>query len=236
MKRPLVYLHGFAGTGDQLKRHLPEAIAPTLEGHGPFPACLSQGFEEAVSRLLDAPHFASPVHLIGYSMGGRIALALALQRPDLVSSLTLVGASPGPRSLPEREERRAWELSFVDLLEQKGLQEFLADWEKLPLFAREQLLPDDALNRVRRARREHRPEGLAHALRVLGHASMPDYRPRLLQLTMPVRLVVGALDTKFLLLAQEMAEAIPRASLHVVPGAGHNPLLETPDQVLTLLQ
>lgn len=265
MTPPLVLLHGFTGApeswGEVLELlNAPDgrpADAPTgilalhAIGHDGTPGTAGvTTFEDELDRLageLRARGVEDAAHLAGYSMGGRLALGLLVRHPDLFASATLIGASPGlpdrtEQGPPERDpaaERRAradWDETWARLLEAEGLSTFVAAWEALPMFASQGELPPDSLKRQRRIRRAHDPRGLARSLRVIGLGRMPDYRPRLGEIDVPVRLVVGERDAKFRGLASEMAALIPRAEIVVVEGAGHNVVLERPDTVARLLR
>ena len=180
------------------------------------------------------PHLG-PVHLCGYSLGARVALGLLVKHPELFSRATLLSVHPGLQSLAERQARAAADERWVEILHQDGLAEFLQKWEQQPLFATQAALPAAVLAAQEAVRRRHSSKGLARSLRTLGLAHMPDYWPALPALTLPVRLVVGALDEKFTALADRAAEILPHAEVTRLPGVGHNVLLEAPDAVCALL-
>ena len=108
-------------------------------------------------------------------------------------------------------------------------------WQAQPLFASQAQLPTLVLQQQQSARQQHYPQGLALALRALGLGHMPDFWPLLPQVRQPVQLVVGALDDKFVRLAEKALTLLPSATLHVVPGVGHNVVLEAPAAVAALL-
>lgn len=249
MTRPIVLLHGFTGSPaswDAVLRR-PGALTPAdartltpaLLGHDgtPGPAGV-ESFDDELDRLageIRAPGLAA-AHLVGYSMGGRLALGLLDRHPDLFASATLVGASPGLADPAEREARAARDEEWARLLDEEGLDSFVAAWEAVPLFETQARLPRDVLDHQRGIRRSHDPRGLARSLRVAGLARMPDYRPRLDRMTVPIRLVVGERDARFRALADEMAARLPAASLTLVPDAGHNVILERPAEIAALIR
>lgn len=241
--RRIVALHGFTGapeSWDAVRAALAPGVGmtcPPLVGHDPGDAIRSPTFEAEVDRLartLAGPD-AAGVELAGYSQGGRLAVGLLVRHRRRFAAATLIGASPGLGREAERRARRDADEKLGRRLEQEGLESFLDAWEKLPLFASQQHLPEAVLARQRAIRRRHRPEALARALRVLGLGRMPDYWPHLAELDIPVRLLVGELDTKFRRIAERMAELLPRGHLEVVPGVGHNLLLEAPERVAAAL-
>ncbi|MCB1058004.1 MAG: hypothetical protein KDD11_21090, partial [Acidobacteria bacterium] len=147
-----------------------------------------------------------PMHLAGYSLGGRLALGLLAAHPDRFSGATLIGTNPGLATEGDGTARRVGDETWARQLEDQGLDAFLDAWESQPLFATQS--PEQ-----RRCQRHLRARldapALAAALRALGLAEMPDYRSRLAALELPVTLVAGEADAKFAHLAREMAGLLP---------------------------
>ena len=166
--------------------------------------------------------------LVGYSMGGRIALYAALALPAIVERLVLIGASPGLADAAERERRRRDDEALADRIEAIGVTAFAEEWGAQPLFAGQ----DPRVAAAAHADRlRNTPDGLAAALRGLGTGVMTPLWGRLGELAMPVTLVAGERDAKFREIAERMAAALPAARLEVVPGAGHAVQLERPQAV-----
>jgi 2-succinyl-6-hydroxy-2,4-cyclohexadiene-1-carboxylate synthase len=198
-----------------------------LPGHGGS-AGVRVGFEEAAALLGGCGGRAA---YVGYSLGGRLCLRLALDRPELVRALVLLGPSPGIADPAARAERRAADEALAASIERDGVAAFLDQWLAGPLFA---TLPPERAGRGDRL--ANTPEGLAAALRLLGAGAQAPLWDRLAGLRCPTLLVAGALDGKFAALAAEMAAAIgPTAHLELVPGAGHAVHLERPAEVAALL-
>jgi 2-succinyl-6-hydroxy-2,4-cyclohexadiene-1-carboxylate synthase len=166
--------------------------------------------------------------LLGYSLGGRLALQFAVAAPDRLRRLVLESASPGLEGAAERRRRQADDAALADRIERDGLEAFVEFWERLPLFASQASLPDEARRRQRALRLQQRTNGLANSLRGMGTGAQPPLWSRLGTLPTPSLLVVGALDQKFLALGQQMAARLPDARLAVVPAAGHAVHLEQP--------
>jgi len=168
---------------------------------------------------------------VGYSQGGRLCLQLALDRPEVVHRLVLVSASPGIADATERVARVEADERLAQEIERDGVDAFLERWLALPLFAtlpRERSGIDD--------RKAHNTvEHLTYQLRVLGQGVQPSNWERLGELRMPVLLIAGQLDTKYVDIAQRMAERIADARVEIVPGAGHACHLEQPEHVAQLL-
>jgi 2-succinyl-6-hydroxy-2,4-cyclohexadiene-1-carboxylate synthase len=222
----VVLVHGFTQTlrsWDQVVDGLGEGtqvVRVELPGHGGS-ADHRLGFAEAAAAVGDAGGRAT---YVGYSMGGRLCLRLALDRPDLVTALVLVGASPGLADDPEREARREADHDLATEIEADGTAAFLERWLAQPLFAR--LRPSDE---ELAARRSNPPAGLASALRLLGTGAQEPLWDRLDQLIVPVLLVVGERDRKFLDIARRMIDLITSPTeLVIATGAGHAVHLEQP--------
>jgi len=167
----------------------------------------------------------------GYSMGGRLCLQLALDQPDVVERLVLVSASPGIADPSERAARREADERLAQSVEREGVRVFLERWLAQPLFAT--LSPDRA--GIDDREWHNTVESLTYQLRVLGQGAQPSNWERLGALGMPVLLIVGELDGKYVDVAHRMAAAIRDARVEVVADAGHACHLEQPDAVAHLI-
>ena len=223
----VVLLHGFTHTGaswEPVEAALGfEAIAPDIRGHGSASAVEPVTLEAVVGDVsaLAPGRFA----LVGYSMGGRIALHVGLALKDRVERLVLVGASPGIADAVERDARRASDERLAGEIERLSVEEFATRWAETPVLAGQ---PASVRARVAEDRLRNTPAGLARALRGLGTGALPPLWDRLGELTMPVALVVGERDEKFSAIAFRMAGAMADTSVVVVAGAGHAVHLEAP--------
>ena len=170
---------------------------------------------------------------VGYSMGARLCLRLALDRPELVERLVLLSGSPGIESAAERKTRRDDDELLALEVERNGVPAFVDRWLDQRLF---ETLPRDAAM-VEDRRRGNTVSRLAHQLRALGHGAQDSLWDRLGSLEMPVLLVTGAYDRKYNDIADRMAEAIgDHARREVVGRAGHAVHLERPEEVAHLLE
>jgi 2-succinyl-6-hydroxy-2,4-cyclohexadiene-1-carboxylate synthase len=229
MAPTLVLLHGFTHTGaswDRViaalkERYLP--LAPDIRGHGSAaadtPVTLSAVIDD-VAALADGPF-----HLAGYSMGGRLALHVALARPERIRGLTLIGASPGIADPAERERRRVDDERLAGEVQALSIDAFARRWARTPVLAG---LPETVAAEVHQDRLRNTPSGLAAALRGLGAGALPSLWERLGELRVPVTLLVGERDDKFRRIASAMAERIDDVELILVPDAGHAVHLEAP--------
>jgi len=229
----LVLVHGYTQTlrsWDRLALPLAETfqvVRVDLPGHGGSGA-VELSFEEAADALGEAGGRAT---YVGYSLGGRLCLRLAVDRPDLVQSLVLVGASPGLADAGERDRRRDEDEALADEIERIGTAAFLEKWLAQPMFAGLEPQPEDLEARLANSSR-----GLATALRRLGTGAQLPLWDRLHELEMPVLAVAGQKDAKFARIAEEMADAIGvNAQVVAIAGAGHPAHLERPISFTRLL-
>jgi 2-succinyl-6-hydroxy-2,4-cyclohexadiene-1-carboxylate synthase len=232
----MILLHGFAGTRrawDGVIARLPpdvETVALDLPGHGAKAGARRPiSFEDCVDDVLaQAPESFC---LCGYSLGGRIALHVALAAPERVTRLVLVSSTAGIEEESERAQRREADERLAEELEGEPFEEFIERWRSQPLFAGE---PSAAAERAREDHRRNRPEALAAVLRGLGSGAMESLWKRLPELQMPVDVVVGERDMKYRELGRRMLELLPSAQLVVAPG-GHGLPLENPAAVAGVL-
>ena len=241
--RRVVLLHGFTqgpGSWDSLVRGLDptyQIVRVTLPGHGAAgsaSAAARLAFEpaaEVVAEAVAGTVGPEPATWFGYSLGGRLALRVALDRPDRLESLVLLGASAGIEDDEARAARRDIDERLAAGLERKGVEAFIDGWLAQALFSR---LSRSAAGVDERHRGT--VEGLASALRLLGAGTQEPLWDRLGELAMPVLLMAGEHDTKFSALAFRMAAAIgDEAGITFVPAAGHAAHLERPDSVATIV-
>lgn len=234
---PLLMLHGFSGDGATW-----HAVASSLGerwrvimldclGHGASdkPRDVASYRMEAIAAdivdLLNQLQIKR-THLLGYSMGGRLALYLALRYPERLRSLILESASPGLADASERANRRRRDQALANEIKAKGIDWFVAHWERLPLWASQSKLPPITRAAQRQQRLSNSALGLANSLRGLGAGAQPNLWPELPTLRMSALLLVGEADSKFREINRSMAALMPNAQLRLIPSAGHNTHLE----------
>jgi 2-succinyl-6-hydroxy-2,4-cyclohexadiene-1-carboxylate synthase len=164
-----------------------------------------------------------PGIVIGYSMGARMALHVALQHPKMVSQLVLISGTPGLATQAERTARQQSDDDLADHIEAIGTAAFIDEWLALALFSG---LSDE--NNQRSDRVRNSVKGLADSLRYAGTGTQESQWEHLHRLSMPVHLIVGELDTKFTAIASEMKTLLTSCELTIVPNVGHTVHLEDP--------
>jgi 2-succinyl-6-hydroxy-2,4-cyclohexadiene-1-carboxylate synthase len=229
-------LHGFLGSGEDWDPVIAQTkvtrrwIIPDLPGHrrsayAPHESYSYAGVVDALCDIL-ARERLSQVSVCGYSLGGRLALALALARPATVSHLTVMSASPGIEEEVERSLRRDEDARRRDSILTHGLERFISDWYELPLF--ESLRYSQGFDDVLARRALHLPESIAHAVANFSPGVCPSLWPHLSELDVPVHLFAGELDRKYLAIQSSMQERLRRARTTIVPGVGHALHIEAP--------
>ena len=244
---PLLLLHGFTGSihsWDDVRPALSTfatTVCVDLIGHGasdapPDPARYS--LELAVRdllRLLDTLGLER-VNLLGYSMGGRLALLFALEAPERVSSLMLESASPGIDDPNERARRRASDEALAQRIESDGVPAFVAAWEAQPLLQLAEHVAPAVRQRQHAQRLRTSARGLANSLRGMGAGQQQPLWSRLGELELPVWLIVGQQDARYCAIARRLQAAVPHASLAICPAAGHTVHLDQPHLFANLVR
>ena len=236
---PVVLLHGFTGaatTWRALSTLLAtrfEVIAFDIVGHGgsdsPRPVDryrMARCVDDLVAALRALGH--EQASWLGYSMGARTALQLAVHHPEAVDALVFEGVTPGLADPEERAARVASDEALADRIERDGLERFVDFWQSIPLWDTQVGLPAGVVSALRRQRMSNTGVGLANSLRGMGTGAQEPLHGRLDEVEVPVLLLTGALDQKFSGIAEEMATRLPRAERCTVAGAGHAVHLEDP--------
>lgn len=249
---------GLAGLGERFR-----AIVPDLPGHGGTGWDAAPAGDDdvgAAGAAIEAPATGAPdtrprasvertaddlaviarrlgadrLDAVGYSMGARIALRLAIAHPDLVRRLVLEAPSAGIAGAAARAERAAADAERARLVVGKGIEAFAGRWEAEPVLAGEAALAAAPRERQRAIRRANTPLGLAASLVHGGQGAMEPLQDRLAEVAAPTLVIVGAVDPARAR-AEEVAAGIPAARLAVVPGAGHAPHVERPERFHSLV-
>ncbi len=237
---PILAIHGFTGSmstwdsfsGAALSGY--SVIRPDLPGHGASDAPESpelysmESTIRALAELLDKLGIQR-VHWLGYSMGGRVALAAALLLSERTLSLTLESGSPGLAIPDERAARIHSDEVLADKIGAEGMVAFVDYWESLPLWASQACLPQASRQKLRLQRLACSPVGLANSLRGIGTGAQPSLHDLLPGLRVPTLFIAGEEDEKFVGIAREMHRTVTRSQLRIVEESGHAVHLEQPD-------
>ena len=231
--RRVVFVHGFTQGGgswmpiaEQVAAAGYEVVVVDLPGHGE-----STHVRADLRRTADLlAATTGPATYVGYSLGGRVCLHLALMYPHIVHRLALLGATPGISDDDERSARRSADERLAAHIVEVGVETFLTEWLAQPLFAGLTPTPDDLTER-----RANTAEGLATSLHLCGTGTQMPLWGRLRELNMPVLTMAGALDTKFLPIAEQIASTVPQGTCTPIADAGHAAHLQHPDAVATTL-
>jgi len=243
---PLLLLHGFTGRGSGWGAHATalardfRLVVVDLPGHGRSGIPRDRD-RASVERTADdvagilRREGCLPAHVLGYSLGARVALRLAVAHPDALHRLVLESPSAGLTTEAERRARRAADEARAARLERDGIEAFVDEWEREPVFASYAALPPARAARLRAERLRNRPAGLATSLRGAGQGGMEPLHDRLATIRTPTLVIAGALDPTGRARAEAVAAGIPGARLEIVSCAGHAPHLETPTTFRSLV-
>lgn len=237
---PLLLLHGFTGSARSWDPVIAawavrfRVLAVDLIGHGrsdapsdPRRYAMELAVADLTSVLVEVGLARASV--VGYSLGGRVALRLAVERPERISRLVLISASAGIADAEERAARLARDEALAERIEGEGVARFVDGWEREPLFASQRALPAPLRAALRATRLAHPAQGLANSLRGMGTGRMEPLWDRLAEVRAPALVVTGALDERYGEIGARLVAALPRGRHAVVAGAGHAPHLERPE-------
>lgn len=243
----IIFLHGFSGSGQtwrEVTNYLKgefQVVSIDLIGHGKSSVPVDFKRYQMVEQLADLEMIFKQLKLdnftlVGYSMGGRVALAYASEYPARVKSLILESASPGLATEDEREARRKSDELLADRIMREGITSFVNFWENIDLFDSQKDLSKERRERVRNERLSQREQGLSNSLLGIGTGSQPSYWRRIEEISMPVYLITGEYDKKFIGISQEMKKSIPNVHELTVENAGHAIHVEKPLLFATMIR
>lgn len=243
---PLVLLHGFTGAASTWKPFCPiwgkhsMLLMVDLIGHGltDSPEMADRyGIEKVANdlkSLLDEMGIEK-TDLLGYSLGGRVAITFASLYPDRVRKLILESTTPGMKTESEKKARIQQDHQLAAKIEQDGLESFITYWESIPLFQTQLNLPVQVREQIRSQRLQNDPVGLANSLRGMGTGAQPSWWDKLASFDFETLLITGSLDVKFCKIAEEMASKLPIARHLSIKNCGHAIHVEEPEKFGTIV-
>jgi 2-succinyl-6-hydroxy-2,4-cyclohexadiene-1-carboxylate synthase len=234
---PVTLLHGFTLRGSSWREvvtRMPTGwmwVVPDLRGHGDTQTsrgapCTMDACTSDLQMLWDHLGVARS-HLVGYSMGGRLALHVAVRLPERVRSVLTIGAHAGLEDEATAGRRQSDEV-LAERIERYGIEPFVDYWSAQPLFAGLERRGTGFAARVRAQRLSNRPEGLAASLRGMGAGAMEPLWADLGRLAFPCTFVAGQEDRAFVASAERLAASVPGARIEIVPRSGHAVHMQRP--------
>lgn len=242
----ILALHGFTGSGFDFECFVKGTCgifswnAPDLMGHGK--TLISRDpLDYTVSahiKYLDAvvEEIGAPFVLLGYSMGGRLALRYALERPEFISDLILVGVTPGIIDAKERRLRKEADEVWASKILNKGVDNFLKDWQEQPLIQTQKKIPDSIREPMFERKLQNTALGLANSLKGMSSGIMDPLWERLNEIKFPITVITGGDDKKFTEIARQIRTIIPSAVHAIIPEAGHAAIWEQQECFIELLK
>lgn len=243
---PILALHGFTGSGLDFEyfaehsNHYLSWYSPDLMGHGQTP--LSKNIEDysfsAHMGYLDqiAQEIGKPFILLGYSMGGRLALNYALERPHFIRKLIMVSATPGILDNHERDLRRSTDEALAAKIIEIGVPHFLQFWQDQSIIKSQKNIPDFIYQSMQSRRLQNNTLGLANSLKGMGSGTMHPLWNRLSEIKFPLTMITGEIDNKFSEIAQQIHLILPHAIHEMIPNVGHAAIWEVPERFLSSIQ
>jgi len=229
---PLILLHGFTGDSttwsslvNQLG-HKRKLVSVDIIGHGQTdsPENVNRynilSVAQDMKKIIESLKF-DQVDVLGYSMGGRLALTFALEYPQLVRKLILESSSPGLKTEAERKARQTQDEKLANTIHDKGIKKFVDFWENIPLFSTQKNLPLHKQLEIRRQRLQNSTIGLANSLKGMGTGVQPSWWDSLSQFEVETLLLSGTSDQKFCSIAEEMVNLMGNAEWTKVDDCGH---------------
>lgn len=240
---PVICLHGFAEdltTWDNIYLSGYAFITIDMIGHGQSDKprekicytldLILEHLHAVINKVVEGPYT-----LLGYSLGGRIALAYALQYPQGLSSLILESSSYGTEIEGERLERQGSDLVLAEKIMENGIEWFQQYWSDLSIFASQKNLPLEIQLQIQNRRLQNKEIALANMLLGMGQGVFPYLKEKIAHLNVPTLYVSGELDKKYNKIGKDFCKQNSKVQCAIVPNAGHNVHLEKADEFMVLI-
>ncbi len=173
--------------------------------------------------------------VLGYSMGGRLALIVAMLFPELLHGIILESSSAGISNNQESEKRKDYDLQLADMILTKPIEEFIASWMDQELFGTLKRFSNAKLDQMKKEKSKNNRTGIANSLRGFSTGVMPNFGSKLKSLNIPVLLLSGQLDSKFTKINSGLQKQFSKAKHSVIKTSGHNTHLEEPKNFIQVV-
>lgn len=227
----ILFLHGFMGDGSEFNKSISYltnkfcCLTIDLPGHGKTKVLGTDKYYNMNNTAQALYHLLKQLKinqcfLVGYSMGGRLALYMALHFPQFFPKVVLESASPGLKTESARQKRVQKDEQLAQKLETTNFTLFLSQWYNQPLF--NSLRNHPQFTHICQRRLQNNPFELAKSLRIMGTGQQPNLWHMLREYDLPLLLLVGELDRKFKAINTQITKLCSQAQLEVIPNCGHN--------------
>lgn len=232
----ILALHGFTGNGQdfqpliQLTHNHLTWHTLDLPGHDPHNPVNPTAY--SLELYLDAIHATAQSYklnqfaLLGYSMGGRLALHYALRYPTSIKMLILIGSSPGIENPEARQQRFEQDHKLSKWILKNDIKPFIDFWMQTPLIRSQKNIPSSIFHPFLERKYQHSPIGLAATLEALSPGKIPSLWKEIKNIICPTFIIAGEKDLEYVAIGQKMSPLLQNARYFSVPNAGHCAHLE----------
>ncbi len=243
---PLILLHGFTGDAStwttlvQQWRGKRKLVCIEIIGHGrtDSPDHMERydilSVASDIKQIIDSFKW-DKVDVLGYSMGGRLALSFAMEYPHKVRKLILESSSPGLKTEAERKKRQIQDEKLAQMILEQGVERFVEYWEDVPLFSSQKNLSIEKQQEIRKQRLQNSTVGLVNSLKGMGTGVQPSWWEKLCEFEVDSLLLTGSLDEKFCSIAEEMVSLMIKAEWIKVNESGHAIHVENSEKFGTIV-
>ena len=245
-KTPILFLHGFTGRAEDwsfIFKKLNDKFFPIaidLPGHGntisgeELSAYSTDAHIEIVKTVFNYFNIFKAV-IVGYSMGGRIALSFAVENPQKISALILESSTAGIENETEKTSRIKTDSEIANKILSDGIESFVQYWLGLPFFKSLKSLDKIEYQKLVEQKKTNSDTGLANSLKGFSTGKMPSLWNKLNTLKFPTLLISGNLDKKYVTINKEMNKVISNSQSKIIENCGHNTHLENPTEFIILV-
>lgn len=245
-KTPIIFLHGFTGCANDWKYFIDNLfnkyfpIAIDLIGHGKSSKPVEKKYYTTGNIVRQLNNIIKSLNLknvilVGYSMGGRVALSYSLKYPEVIKALILESTTPGIKNEIDRKMRVASDKAIAKLLLQNGLKKFFDFWLNQPLFKTQKKIYNKDYKIFIKRKSKNSTIGLANTLLGFSTGKMPSYWDKLNTLKQKILLITGSKDKKFTEINKLMKKHLSNSNHFIIKGVGHNTHLEKKNEYLKVV-